>query len=95
MSDSYQYKVRDKSGNLVTGTLVADNERLVLERLREMGYVPLEVGKEKKGLNLEINIQAREDQAQGGRDLLAAVRHHGELRSADPARAVDPVRAGQ
>jgi type IV pilus assembly protein PilC len=57
MSDSYQYKVRDKSGNLVTGTLVADNERLVLERLREMGYVPLEVGKEKKGLNLEINIK--------------------------------------
>ena len=57
MSDSYQYKVRDKSGNLVTGTLVADNERLVLERLREMGYTPLEVGKEKKGLNLEINIK--------------------------------------
>ena len=57
MSDSYQYKVRDKSGNLVTGTLVADNERLVLERLREMGYTPLEVGKEKKGLNLEINIR--------------------------------------
>jgi type IV pilus assembly protein PilC len=57
MSESYQYKVRDKSGNLVTGTLVADNERLVLERLREMGYTPLEVGKEKKGLNLEINIK--------------------------------------
>ena len=57
MPDSYQYKVRDKSGNLVTGTLVADNERLVLERLREMGYTPLEVGKEKKGLNLEINIR--------------------------------------
>jgi type IV pilus assembly protein PilC len=57
MSDSYSYKVRDRSGNLVTGTLVADNERLVLERLREMGYTPLEVGKEKKGLNLEINIR--------------------------------------
>src|SRR5580765_3410382 len=59
MSDSYQYKVRDKSGNLVTGTLVADNERLVLERLREMGYTPLEVGKEKKGLNFEINLKAQ------------------------------------
>jgi len=57
MSETYQYKVRDKSGNLVTGTLVADNERLVLERLREMGFTPLEVGKEKKGLNLEINIR--------------------------------------
>jgi type IV pilus assembly protein PilC len=57
MSESYAYKVRDRSGNLVTGTLVADNERLVLERLREMGYTPLEVGKEKKGLNLEINLR--------------------------------------
>jgi type IV pilus assembly protein PilC len=57
MSESYKYKVRDRSGNLVTGTLVADNERLVLERLREMGYTPLEVGKDKKGLNLEINIK--------------------------------------
>jgi type IV pilus assembly protein PilC len=57
MPDTYQYKVRDRSGNLVSGTLVADNERLVLDRLREMGYTPLEVGKEKKGLNLEINIR--------------------------------------
>jgi type IV pilus assembly protein PilC len=59
MSETYQYKVRDKSGNLVSGTLVADSERLVLERLREMGYVPLEVGKEKKGLNFEINLKAQ------------------------------------
>jgi len=59
MPETYQYKVRDRSGNLVTGTLVADNERLVLERLREMGYTPLEVGKEKKGLNFEINLKAQ------------------------------------
>ena len=57
MPETYQYKVRDKSGNLVTGTLVADSERLVLERLREMGYTPLEVDKEKKGLKMEINLR--------------------------------------
>ena len=57
MAETYQYKVRDKSGKLVIGTLVADNERLVLERLREMGFTPLEVGKERKGLNLEINLR--------------------------------------
>jgi len=44
MPDTFQYKVRDKSGNMVTGTLVADSELLVLQRLREMGYTPLEVG---------------------------------------------------
>ncbi len=57
MAQTFQYKVRDKAGNTVTGTLVADSEMLVLNRLREMGYTPLEVGKEKKGLNLEINIR--------------------------------------
>ena len=57
MPDTFQYKVRDRAGNMVTGTLVADSELLVLQRLREMGYTPLEVGKEKKGLNLEINIR--------------------------------------
>ena len=57
MAETFQYKVRDKAGNMVTGTLVADSEMLVLKRLREMGYTPLEVGKEKKGLNLEINIR--------------------------------------
>ncbi len=57
MAQTFQYKVRDKAGNMVSGTLVADSELLVLQRLREMGYTPLEVGKEKKGLNLEINLK--------------------------------------
>jgi type IV pilus assembly protein PilC len=59
MPQTFQYKVRDKSGNLISGTLVADSEMLVLQRLREQGYTPLEVGKEKKGLNLEINIKPK------------------------------------
>ncbi len=56
MAQTFAYKVRDRSGNMISGTLVADNEMLVLQRLREQGYTPLEVGKEKKGLKLEINI---------------------------------------
>ena len=48
MAESFQYKVRDQAGKLVSGTLVADNERLVLERLREMGYTPLEVGERRR-----------------------------------------------
>lgn len=50
MADTFNYKVRDRSGNLVTGSLVADSEGLVLQRLREMGYTPLDVTKVKKGL---------------------------------------------
>ncbi len=58
MPDTYTYKVRDRSGALVNGQLVADSEALVLSRLREMGYTPLEVGKQGKvGLKMEINLR--------------------------------------
>ncbi len=57
MPDTYTYKVRDRSGNLVTGTLMADSERLVLERLREMGMTPIEVGRAGRGLQMEINLR--------------------------------------
>src|SRR5213594_3120952 len=54
MPDTYAYKVRDRGGNLISGTLVADNEGLVLHRLREQGLTPLEVGKQGRGLNIEL-----------------------------------------
>jgi type IV pilus assembly protein PilC len=54
MPDTYAYKVRDRGGNLISGTLVADNEGLVLQRLREQGLTPLEVGKQSRGMNIEL-----------------------------------------
>jgi len=54
MPDTYAYKVRDRSGNLISGTVVADNEALVLQRLREQGLTPLEVGKQSRGFNIEL-----------------------------------------
>src|SRR4249919_1762138 len=54
MAETYAYKVRDKGGHVVTGTLVADNEAMVLQRLREQGYTPLEVGRQKRGMNIEL-----------------------------------------
>ena len=50
MPDTYQYKVRDRTGNVTTGSLVADSEALVLARLREQGFTPLDVKREKKGI---------------------------------------------
>ena len=50
MADTFQYKVRDRSGTLLSGSLVADSEALVLARLREQGYTPLDVKREKKGI---------------------------------------------
>jgi type IV pilus assembly protein PilC len=49
MADTFQYKVRDRAGNVTTGSLVADSEALVLARLREQGLTPLDVKREKRG----------------------------------------------
>jgi type IV pilus assembly protein PilC len=56
MAETYEYKVRDLSGKLVTGTLVADNQQLLIARLREMGYTPVQVGLHKAGVKREINL---------------------------------------
>jgi type IV pilus assembly protein PilC len=57
MAQTYDYKVRDRSGSLVTGRLVGDSETLVLQRLREMGMTPVEVKKAGTGLKTEINLR--------------------------------------
>jgi type IV pilus assembly protein PilC len=50
MADTYKYKVRDRAGNVTTGSLVADSEALVLARLREQGLTPLDVKRNKRGI---------------------------------------------
>jgi type IV pilus assembly protein PilC len=50
MPDTFQYKVRDRTGNVTTGSLVADSEALVLARLREQGFTPLDVQRKKRGI---------------------------------------------
>jgi type IV pilus assembly protein PilC len=57
MPQTYDYKVRDRSGSLVTGQLVGDSETLVLQRLREMGMTPVEVKQAGTGLKMEINLR--------------------------------------
>lgn len=57
MPQTYDYKVRDRTGSMVTGQLVGDNETLVLQKLREMGMTPLEVKQHRDGLRMEINLR--------------------------------------
>jgi type IV pilus assembly protein PilC len=58
VATTYVYKVRDKGGRLVEGSLEAQNEQLVVAKLREMGYVPLNVSaKGRSTLSLEINLR--------------------------------------
>jgi type IV pilus assembly protein PilC len=60
MPDTYTYQVRDQSGNLRSGTIVADNQALVLERLREQGLVPVSIAVQKGlKLNMEFNVRQK------------------------------------
>jgi type IV pilus assembly protein PilC len=54
---TYAYKVRDGSGKLLEGTLDADSDRLVVARLREMGYTPLNIEARKNNVaNKELHL---------------------------------------
>src|SRR5438552_16097892 len=57
MAETYAYQVRDGAGKTVSGTIVADSQQLVLERLREMGYVPLKVAVKKTGMKREFSFR--------------------------------------
>jgi type IV pilus assembly protein PilC len=56
MTTTYQYSVRDRGGKLVSGTLAAENETLVVQRLKAMGYAPLSVSPANAGFKKEITI---------------------------------------
>jgi type IV pilus assembly protein PilC len=53
---TYKYSVRDRGGQLVSGTLEAASEGLLVQRLREMGYAPVSVSETNKGLEREITL---------------------------------------
>ncbi|GAA4380369.1 type II secretion system F family protein [Nocardioides caricicola] len=52
----YSYKVRDAAGRFTEGKVEAVSEAAVAERLRSMGYVPLEVRPANVGLQREIKL---------------------------------------
>jgi type IV pilus assembly protein PilC len=60
MAETYSYTVRDMGGKVVTGTLTADSQPLLVARLREMGYVPLKIGVQSGGgMKREFNIRRK------------------------------------
>jgi type IV pilus assembly protein PilC len=57
MSQSFAYKVRDRQGKLVTGTLDAESVTIVAGKLRSMGYVPVSIESgATKNLSRELKI---------------------------------------
>ena len=57
MPDTYVYRVRDKGGKLLEGSLEADNTALVANKLKSMGYVPIAIDKKStSGMKKELKI---------------------------------------
>ena len=57
MADTYTYKVRDKQGKILQGSLDADSTTLVANKLRQMGYVPIAIDKKAgSGLKTELKL---------------------------------------
>ncbi len=73
---TFAYKALDKAGTEVAGTLDADNERLALGRLRDMGYLPLEVREEKaaKGGILDTFLGMFAGKRVKGKDIVTFTR---------------------
>ena len=58
---TYQYRARDKSGRLTQGVMDADSERVVIDKLEEMGLLPVAVSRTKR----EVSVHRLFDQYRG------------------------------
>jgi len=47
----FAYKAADRAGKVIKGVLEAEEERAVAVRLREMGYIPIQISGQKQGLS--------------------------------------------
>ena len=57
MPTTFAYKVRDQTGNVVEGSLEADDASLVVGKLRQMGYTPIAIEqKSTKSFSSDISI---------------------------------------
>ena len=43
VAETFAYKVRDRGGKLLEGTLEADSQQLLIGKLRSMGYMPIDI----------------------------------------------------
>ena len=96
MPTTFAYKVRDQGGNVVEGSLEADDASLVVGKLRQMGYTPIAIEAEER----EQAHERPEDpglrppgEAEGHRGLLPPVRDDDQLGPlADPRSRSSPSR---
>jgi type IV pilus assembly protein PilC len=55
-TSTFEYKVRDRAGALITGRLEAESPAQVATKLKQMGYAPVSITKATTGMKTEIKI---------------------------------------
>ncbi len=58
---TYKYSVRDRTGKLINGTLEAESQSGVANKLKQMGYAPISISEANAGMNREIKIPGMGD----------------------------------
>jgi type IV pilus assembly protein PilC len=53
---TFEYAVRDRAGKMVKGTLEAENQAQVVQKLKTLGYAPVSITKTNSGMSKEITI---------------------------------------
>jgi type IV pilus assembly protein PilC len=53
---TFEYAVRDRAGKMVKGTLEAENQAQVVQKLKTLGYAPVSITKSNSGMKKEITI---------------------------------------
>ena len=83
MTTTFQYTVRDRAGKLVKGTISAENQTMVMQRLKAGGYAPVSITQANSGMKKELTIPGFGKKVKL-KDLVghgAPVRHDGQLRA--------------
>lgn len=54
MAATYVYRVRDKSGKIISGAIEAESQSAVTNKLRQMGYIVLEISEKREAFSISL-----------------------------------------
>ncbi|MCX7831279.1 MAG: type II secretion system F family protein [Actinobacteria bacterium] len=59
MPSTFAYKVRDRSGKVISGAIEADSAQSVASKLRSMGYIVLEISEKKEAFSFSLSLRKK------------------------------------
>lgn len=54
MAATYVYRVRDRSGKIISGAIEAESQSAVTNKLRQMGYIVLEISEKREAFSISL-----------------------------------------